>query len=90
MRLGPDVTGFTVGDLSRLRSVADKALVAQPGGGEVVRERSTAVLDALAAPVAKGALDPLVTRVYPFEEAPAAMRATESGHAGGKLVIAVA
>lgn len=72
---------------SRLRSVADKPLVKELGGDEVVRERSTAVLDALAVLVARGELDPLVTEVRPFAEAPAAMRSVESGHARGKVVL---
>lgn len=79
-----------VADPARLRSVADKPLVVKLGGRDVVRERSTAVLDVLVALVARGELDPLVTEVYPFAEAPAAMRAVESGHARGKVVVAVA
>ncbi len=71
----------------RLRSVADKPLVKALGGDEVVRDRSTAVLDALAALVAKGELDPLVGEVLPFEQAAEAMRAVESGHARGKIVL---
>ena len=37
--------------------------------------------------VAAGELDPHVSEVHPFEEAPAAMRAVESGHALGKVTI---
>lgn len=72
---------------SRLRSVADKPLVKELGGAEVVRDRSTAVLDALATLVAKRELDPLVGKVLPFDEAPAAMRAVEAGHEQGKVVL---
>ncbi len=72
---------------AKLRSVADKPLVKELGGDEVVRDRSTAVLDALAALVAQGKLDPLVSEVLPFAEAPAAMRAVESGHTQGKIVL---
>ena len=53
-------------DPARLASVADKPLVAELGGGDVPRDRSTAVLDALAALVASGDLDPWVRTVLPF------------------------
>jgi NADPH:quinone reductase-like Zn-dependent oxidoreductase len=72
---------------AKLRSVADKPLVKELGGDEVVRDRSTAVLDALAALVSQGRLDPLVGEVVPFADAPAAMRAVESGHTRGKVVL---
>lgn len=78
-----------VRDPSRLRSVADKPLVKDLGGDEVARDRSTAVLDALAARVARGELDPLVSEVFPFAEAPSAMRAVASGHAQGKVILAL-
>jgi NADPH2:quinone reductase len=74
-------------DPKRLRSGADKPLVRELGGDEVPRERSTAVLTALVRLVATGELDPHVSEVHPFEEAPAAMRAVESGHALGKVTI---
>jgi len=61
--------------------------VRELGGDEVPRERSTAVLTALVELVAKGELDPHVSEVHPFEEAPAAMRAVESGHALGKVTL---
>lgn len=74
-------------DPARVRSVADKALAAQLGGGEVERDRSTAVLTALAAAVAEGTLDPHVTEVFGFDRAPEAMAAVEGGHAEGKVVL---
>jgi NADPH:quinone reductase-like Zn-dependent oxidoreductase len=74
-------------DPKRLRSVADKPLVRALGGDEVPRERTTAVLTALVKLVAEGALDPYVTDVRPFTEAPAAMRAVESGHVLGKVAL---
>ncbi|GAA1830592.1 NADP-dependent oxidoreductase [Pseudonocardia ailaonensis] len=72
-----------------LRSVSDKDLVAQLGGSNVARDRSTAVLEQLARLVAAGALDPLVTDVRPFDDAPAALRLVEEGHSLGKVVIVV-
>lgn len=74
-------------DPKRLRSVADKPLVKALGGDEVPRERTTAVLAALAGQVASRTLDPHVTDVRPFAEAPAAMRAVEGGHALGKVAL---
>jgi NADPH2:quinone reductase len=74
-------------DPKRLRSVADKPLVRELGGDEVPRDRSTAVLTALVELVAAGELDPHVSEVYAFDEAPAAMRAVESGHALGKVAL---
>jgi NADPH:quinone reductase-like Zn-dependent oxidoreductase len=74
-------------DPKRLRSVADKPLVRELGGDEVPRDRSTAVLTALVELVAAGELDPHVSEVYAFDEASAAMRAVESGHALGKVTL---
>jgi NADPH2:quinone reductase len=74
-------------DPKRLRSVADKPLVRELGGGDVPRDRSTAVLAELAGLVATGELDPHVGKVFPFAEAPAAMRAVEHGHSVGKVVL---
>ena len=74
-------------DPKRLRSVADKAQVKALGGDEVPRDRSTAVLTELVRLVAAGKLDPLVSEVYPFAEAAAAMRAVEGGHTLGKVAL---
>lgn len=72
---------------ARLFSVADKPLVKELGGRDVVRDRSTAVLAELARLVATGELDPLVTEVRPLAEAGEALALVESGHATGKVVI---
>lgn len=74
-------------DRSRVRSVADKELAKELGGGEVVRDRSTAVLTELARLVAEGALDPHVTDVRPFTDAAAALAIVENGHALGKVAL---
>jgi NADPH2:quinone reductase len=79
-----------VPDRTRLVSIADHALVAELGGSAVERDRSTAVLTRLAALVAGGELDPLVTDVRPLEEAGAALAAVEAGHARGKVAVSVA
>lgn len=84
----------TVADLlterKRLISVADKTLVKELGGRDLLRDRSTAVLSELARLVAAGALDPHVTEVYPFAEAAAALAMVESGHARGKVALRIA
>ncbi|MBN9734949.1 MULTISPECIES: NADP-dependent oxidoreductase [unclassified Pseudonocardia] len=71
----------------RLYSVADKPLVAELGGSDVPRDRSTAVLAGLARFVAAGELDPLVREVRPLDEAGAALAAVEGGHVTGKIVL---
>jgi NADPH:quinone reductase-like Zn-dependent oxidoreductase len=78
-----------VPDRSRLRSVADKPLVARLGGADVTRDRSTAVLAELARLVAAGELDPHVTAVHPFDAAGAALAAVEAGHEVGKVVLEI-
>ncbi|MHA6785979.1 NADP-dependent oxidoreductase [Pseudonocardia saturnea] len=78
-----------VDDRSRLRSVADKPLVAELGGADVTRDRSTAVLTELARLVAAGGLDPHVTAIHPFDEARAALAAVERGHEVGKVVLTI-
>jgi NADPH:quinone reductase-like Zn-dependent oxidoreductase len=75
------------GDRSRVRSVADKELAKELGGGEVVRDRSTAVLSELARLVAEGALDPHITDVRPFGDAGAALGAVQHGHTTGKVAL---
>ncbi|ABD10923.1 Zn-dependent oxidoreductase, NADPH:quinone reductase [Frankia sp. BMG5.23] len=60
------------------------------GGTTVQRARDSRVLDAVAQLVVDDALDPLVTATFPLDQAPAALRAVENGHARGKIVIKVA
>ena len=76
-------------DRSKLISAADRSVTAL-GGAPVERTRTAAVLDKVAALAAEGRLDPHVTAVYPLEQAGAALRAVEEGHARGKIVIEVA
>ncbi|MGW5353087.1 NADP-dependent oxidoreductase [Streptomyces sp. NPDC004031] len=78
-----------LGDRSRLVSGADKEGAVELGGAAIVRERTGAVLDAVAALVVAGALDPYVTRTFPLAEAGAALRAVEEGHTRGKIVLTV-
>ena len=76
-----------VEDGSRLLSVADKGLVKELGGRDVIRDRSTAVLSELARLVAEGVLDPHVSDVRPLKDAAAALAVVEQGHALGKIVL---
>ena len=71
----------------RLISIADYGLSTELGGQQIVRDRSTAVLDRLAADVADGRLDPYVTDVRPLDDAAAALELVEDGHATGKVVL---
>lgn len=76
-------------DRRLLMSVADKELVKQLGGREIVRDRSSAVLSTLVGLVADGTLTPHVTDVYPLAKAAEALALVEDGHAAGKVVIDV-
>lgn len=60
------------------------------GGAAVVRARTAAVLDEVARLAVSGAFRTYVTQTYPLAEAAAALRAVESGHTRGKIVIEVA
>ncbi|MEU1408913.1 NADP-dependent oxidoreductase [Streptomyces sp. NPDC005728] len=73
-----------------ITAAAPPATVAELGGSRVVRARTAAVLDAVAALVLRGALDPHITRTFPLDLAEEALRTVEDGHALGKIVIEVA
>ena len=76
-------------DRSKLVSAADGQTVAELGGHIVERDRSRQGLEAVAALVASGKLDPHVEDIVPLEKAADAMAAVEIGHAKGKVVIQV-
>lgn len=76
-------------DRSRLVTAADPATAGELGGVRVDRHPSTAVFGKIAALVADGTLDPLVTATFPLERAAEALALVESGHATGKVVITV-
>ncbi|CAO5184237.1 hypothetical protein FAIPA1_550021 [Frankia sp. AiPs1] len=78
-----------VADPSRLLTAADRPTAERLGGTGVVRNRSQAVLETVAQLAAAGVLDPRVSVTYPLSEAGTALRAVESGHAQGKIVIEV-
>ena len=90
--VGADALAAVAGlvkDPARLVSTADPAAAAEFGGAGVRREHSVRVLDAVARLAAEGKLDPHVTEVVPFQQAPAAIAAVESGHALGKVVLRI-
>ncbi len=73
-------------DPGRIVSIVDPEVTAL--GGSLLVSGSTGV-PAVAELVAAGKVDPKVLQTYPFDEAPQALRAVESGHVLGKIVIDV-
>lgn len=73
-----------VTDPARIVSVADPA-VAELGGSFLVA--GSVGVPAVVDLVADGKVDPKVLETYPFGEAAQALRAVESGHVPGKIVI---
>ena len=76
-------------DRNKLVSAGDAKTAEELGGHIVERDRSRAGLEAVAALVVAGNLDPHVEDVIPLEKAADAMAAVEVGHAKGKVVIQV-
>ncbi|MEU0834363.1 NADP-dependent oxidoreductase [Streptomyces sp. NPDC005969] len=79
-----------VTDRKRLISAGGKPLAVELGGAAVARARTAAVLDEVARLAVDGAFTVCVTQTFPLGEAAAALRAVESGHTRGKIVIEVA
>ncbi len=73
-----------VTDPARVVSIADPGVV-DLGGSYLVS--GSAGVPAVSDLVAGGKVDPMVLQTYPFGEAPQALRAVESGHVLGKIVI---
>jgi NADPH2:quinone reductase len=69
---------------ARIVSIVDPSVAEM--GGSYLSGGSSGVA-AVADLVAAGKVDPKVLQTYPFDEAPQALRAVESGHALGKIVI---
>ncbi|MEL5956896.1 NADP-dependent oxidoreductase [Streptomyces sp. CLV115] len=76
-------------DPAALISAGDKPLAVELGGAAVERARNAAVLDEVARLAATGALRTHVNRAFPLTGAGDALRAVESGHTLGKIVIEV-
>ena len=100
--VGQDVTGFAVGD-EVFGSVApgsggyaeytltsgDPGTAEELGGHMIERDRTSRVLDLVAALVAGQKLDPQVEDVIDFDNAADALAAVEKGHSRGKVVLRV-
>ncbi|WP_413803197.1 zinc-binding dehydrogenase [Streptomyces iranensis] len=71
----------------RVRTVADPETAARFGARQLSRGNRAETLGELARRVRDGRVDPHVREVFPFAEAPAALRAVESGHPWGKVVL---
>lgn len=78
-----------VKDVGKLISAADPATAERLGGAAIRRDRTSRTLNEVARLAAAGRLDPQVTQVVPFDQAPAAIAAVESGHPLGKVVLQV-
>ncbi|MEV0318527.1 NADP-dependent oxidoreductase [Streptomyces sp. NPDC050658] len=76
-------------DRSKLITASAKDTIAELGGAPVARARTAEVLEAVAQLAVDGVLRPQVSATYPLEKADEALRAVESGHARGKIVIEV-
>lgn len=76
-----------LGDGGRLVSLAAPAAAAEHGGGGILRRRTTEVFAAIAGEIAAGALHPVVSRRFAFEDAGEAVAAVEAGHATGNIVV---
>jgi NADPH:quinone reductase-like Zn-dependent oxidoreductase len=76
-------------DRSTLVSAVGRDAVVGLGGAPVARAHTSRALAEVVRLASDGALHPLVTRVFPFAEALAALALVEAGHARGKIVIEV-
>ncbi len=78
-----------VNDPARIVTTADPATAEELGAAVVRRRRTGEVLNAVAALVAEGKLDPHVSEGFAFDDAGSALQAVEAGHARGNVVITV-
>lgn len=78
-----------VGDPKRLVTAVDPGTAAEFGGQMIERTPGAHALEAVAGLAASGALNPIVTAVFPFDQAAEALSAVETGHAQGKIVLQV-
>ncbi|MDT4957908.1 MAG: hypothetical protein QOD31_1707 [Pseudonocardiales bacterium] len=76
-------------DGAKLITAADPRTAAAFGGAMVNRDRTSKILDEVAALVAAGKLDPHVNDVVAFDDAAHAIAAVESGHPQGKVVVRI-
>ena len=76
-------------DRGKLISAGDPDTAGELGGHLIERDRTSRVLDLVAALIAEQKLDPHVQEVLSLDDAAQAMAAVEHGHARGKVVIQV-
>jgi NADPH:quinone reductase-like Zn-dependent oxidoreductase len=74
---------------AKVISAADATTAAAVGGSFIQRARTREVLDAVAALVEAGSLDPHVTNVLPLDRAGEALSIVEGGHSRGKVVLEI-
>ncbi len=77
-----DALALVAGTPAPVRSVAEPAV-----GGGVTRRRTRAVFTELADLIAADAFHPVISALFPFRDAAAAVAAVESGHATGKTAV---
>ena len=78
---------FAVGDV---RAGSMKRVAAASGEGSSVVPLVHSYLETLAAMIDAGEIAPVIDRIVPFADVPAALRHLEEGHPRGKVVITVA
>jgi NADPH:quinone reductase-like Zn-dependent oxidoreductase len=76
-------------DRDKIITAGDPGTANEVGGHMIERDRTSRVLEIVAALVADGKLDPHIEDVRPLDEAADAIAAVEIGHARGKVVIQV-
>ncbi|MEU4995683.1 NADP-dependent oxidoreductase [Streptomyces sp. NPDC021622] len=88
---GADVVAVAplLADRAKLITAAAKETIAELGGAPIARARTSEILDAVARLAVDGVLRTEVSATYPLDRADEALRAVESGHARGKIVIEV-
>ncbi|MDA8277904.1 MAG: NADP-dependent oxidoreductase [Actinomycetota bacterium] len=87
---GPDVQRpvEVLKDRSRVASITD-ATVNQRGGRYVFVQPSVEDLNTITALIEGGKIKPIITETYPLEDAAKAFESSMSGHARGKIAIAI-
>ncbi|MDQ3783890.1 MAG: zinc-binding dehydrogenase [Actinomycetota bacterium] len=87
--VGGETDGRWLGGTDRqLRAIVVSRYVGQKLGTFISSENSEDLI-VLAEPIESGKVAPVIDRMYPLSEVPAAIRYMQEGHARGKVVINV-